>query len=226
MLVFFDFYPIISKSDSFFDLYSDAFFWAFWQSWNIALVGVAVLFSRTLSRTFSTSTLSWAFFIGFFGLYGLGMIEYLIREAFEILRGTGKLSDQLLFVTENVMVMGVIILMLLLAHVIFNGKKSAHSIPAFSQRFQSLTKWRQRILLALLFITFFNYPFLHFPALLIALIGLGYYWMKNVVIVPIQHVRKWRDLLPFLFVTLLLALLSPFILNTVLNAVPLLKNYF
>ncbi len=226
MLAFFDFYPIISRSDSFLDLYSDALFWAFWHPWNCVLIGAVILFSKTLSRTFTISALSWAFFIAFFSLYGLGMIEYLIREAFGILRGTGKLSDQLLFVTENVMVMGVITLTLLLANVIFNGKKPAHSIPALSQRFRSMTKWRQRILLALLFTTLFNYPFLHFPALLIALPGLGYYWMKNVVIAPIQQVQKWGDLLPFLFVTLLLTLLSPFILNVVVKAIPFLKNYF
>jgi len=138
-------------------------FGRFWHPWNCVLIGAVILFSKTLSRTFTISALSWAFFIAFFSLYGLGMIEYLIREAFGILRGTGKLSDQLLFVTENVMVMGVITLTLLLANVIFNGKKPAHSIPALSQRFRSMTKWRQRILLALLFTTLFNYPLLALP---------------------------------------------------------------
>ncbi len=226
MLAFFDFYPVISKADSFLDLYSEAFGWAMWNLWNPFLVVTSLVLSFFLVRVISLNTLSWTFFLSFSSLFILGLGEYFFREQFDLLRGAGKLSDQLLFITESVMVLWAITIPLLVASLIFRNRQHSSSPLPFGLRFQSLSKWRQRVLLTLLATSLFSYPFLHFPLLILTLAALLNLWLKNVQINPRHQESKWSDLIPVGTVALLMLALSWMNVEEVVHSIPYFKTYF
>lgn len=197
-----------------------------WNLWNPFLVVISLILSFFLVRVISLNTLSWTFFLSFSSLFILGLGEYFFREQFDLLRGAGRLSDQLLFITESVMVLWAITIPLLVVSVIFRKTRHSTSPLPFGLRFQSLSKWRQRILLTLFATSLFSYPFLHFPLLILTLAVICYVWLKNVQISPSHQEPKWSDLIPIGTVALVMMALSWMNVEEVVHSIPYFKTYF
>lgn len=156
MLAFFDFYPIITQNDSFFELYRETLFWIAFNRWNYLILLISVFAARPLVRIIPLKTAVQSLFLSILVLGTWITMEYFFRQQLGWMSLYGKLSDHYYQFTESVMLLFLIHIPLGLAY--FFGRKSASKNP-FQSKFAGSSQLIQTTILTSAWLTLISFPF-------------------------------------------------------------------
>lgn len=156
MLAFFDFYPIITQNDSFFELYRETLFWIAFNRWNYLTLLIVVFAARPLVRIipFKTAVQSLLLSVPILGTWIT--LEFFVRQHAGWMSLYGKLSDHYYQFTESVMLLFLINIPLGLAY--FLGRKTASKNP-FQSKFAGSSQLVQTTILTSAWLVLIGFPF-------------------------------------------------------------------
>ena len=221
MLAFFDFYPIITQNDSFFELYREAFFWMGFNRWNYLLLLIAVFAAKPFARLVPLKTAVRSFVISL-GVLGTWItLEYFLRLQMGLTSLYGKLSDHYYQFTESVVLTFLIHIPFALAYAF--SRRAAEKTP-FRSRFAGTSSVSQITLLTAVWITILGFPFV-ISIISLGICCFGLYYVskaKTAVLSPVFLKDTW----PIVVLLGVLVLLSFFRIGDLACNLPLLKECF
>ncbi len=156
ILLFFDFYPIITASDSFGELFIVATEWILWNKNAMVGLFLFLLLSKIITAVFHRKIIALNMIITPALLLIFNILEFIIKHP--ELNPKSHKSNTLLYTTISIMTIIIITLFLFfIASYFFNKRNPENKLVKFGKNFQSLSLSEQSIMLNLVFISFFSY---------------------------------------------------------------------
>ena len=229
----FDWYPVISKGDTFFELFQQAFGWSFWHhSFLWILVLISIFKSKYIVAVFHRKIIAYSF-ITFIPLFLISI------SLLAILNGN-KLSNSLLYGTIFcVPIFGFCVIMFIQSSRLNNiliKKETQFNIGNLGHKFQQLPIIYQTFFLVLIFFLIFNISFLfsisiwRYYILLFIVLTLSVYGFflhhKMKKLQGIKMELKSSDYIPVSILLIVITLISTITIGDFVCAIPKFNCYF
>jgi hypothetical protein len=204
----FDWYPVISRGKTFFELFQEAFYWSFWHhSFLWILVFISIFKSKYIIAVFHRKIIA-SSFIAFIPLFAFCIIMFIQSSRFN---NNNKKNNVL-------------------------KKESQYQIENLGSRFQELPVTYQIFFLVLIFFLIFSisllfsvaiwrYYFLFFIVLILSIYMLLLY--RKIEKLPgTKMAFKSSDYIPVLILIIVLTLISTITIGDFVCAIPKFNCYF
>ena len=229
----FDWYPIISRGKTFFELFQEAFYWSFWHhSFLWILVFISIFKSKYIVAIFHRKIIAYSF-ITFIPLFLISI------SLLAILNGN-KPSNSLLYGTIFSFPISAFCVIMFIQSSRLNNiilkKESQYEIENFGHRFQELPIIHQICFLVLIFFLIFNISFLFSIAIwrnyflfFIVLTLSVYIFFLHHKMKKLQGIKmplKSSDYIPVLILLIVFILISTITVGDFVCAIPKFSCYF
>lgn len=231
----FDWYPVINKSNTFFELFLEAFFWSFWiHTFLWILVFCSGFFSKYIIVFFHRKILAYSFIV-FIPLF-------LILLSLSAIYNGDKPSNSLLYGTIFIIpIFGFCVLMFIQSSRFKNNnkilkKESQYQIENLGAKFQEISSVYQILFLVLFFLLIFSFNLLFSTA------SWRYYYLIFIVsffsvyvfvlykkMKKLQGIKipfKSSDYIPVLIIIIIFTLISTVTIGNFVCMIPEFNCYF
>ncbi len=215
-LLFFDFHPVIDRSDTFGDVLKSAVFYGLFHYWHkLVLVGYFLLSFTRLPLLFPRKYLAHSLVISFLLMSLLAFIEYSFS--------TGHLSDALMQMAYHfVFLCSVVILFFCIPWL-----KQLLLRRQFSSKFLSISEKERALFLAFIFVSSFAVGHLSYIPVVVITIFYGFYLYRKAEQLQTTIVKfQLKNLVPLVILSGIMLLFSFVKVSTVVCNTPFLKKCF